>query len=226
MIETAWNTIPNVDVILFLIDATSEKIGKGDALILNKLKELNKKVILVINKMDLIKREKLLNIMELYSKEYNFKAIIPISAMKNQNIEEILNEIEKYIPNGPAYYDIEEYTDQTARQIIEELIREKALMFLDEEIPHGILVEIEKMNLRKTTKGQEIYDVEAIIYVLKNSHKGIVIGKNGEMLKKIGTYARKDSERILDTKINLKIWVKVKQDWQDNASIVKKFENK
>lgn len=126
---------------------------------------------------------------------------------------------------GPAYYDIEEYTDQTARQLMEETIREKALKLLDEEVPHGILVEVEKMNLRKTTKGEDIYDTEAVIYVLRNSHKGIVIGKNGTMLKKIGTYARQDMERTLDTKINLKLWVKVKEDWQENNNILKRFQN-
>ena len=130
------------------------------------------------------------------------------------------------MPEGPQYYDIDEYTDQTGRQLVEEVIREKALKLLDEEIPHGIYVEVEKMNLRNTTKGEEIYDVEAIIYCLRNSHKGIIIGKNGEMLKRIGTYARQDLEKMLQTKINLKIWVKVNNDWQDNNSIVKKFENK
>ena len=225
MNETAWGTIPDVDVLLFIIEATSDKIGKGDSMVLEKIKEKNKKTILVINKIDLIEKEKLLKLINIYSKEYNFEAIIPISALKNENTEKILDEIEKHIPEGPAYYDIEEYTDQTARQLMEETIREKALKLLDEEVPHGILVEVEKMSLRKTTKGEDIYDVEAIIYVLKNSHKGIVIGKNGAMLKRIGMYARQDMERILDTKINLKLWVKVKEDWQENNSILKRFKS-
>ena len=225
MNETAWGTIPDVDVLLFIVEATSDKIGKGDSMVLEKIKEKNKKTILVINKIDLIEKEKLLKLIELYSKEYNFEAIIPVSALKNENTENILGEIEKHIPEGPAYYDIEEYTDQTARQLMEEAIREKALKLLDEEVPHGILVEVEKMNLRKTTKNEDIYDVEAIIYVLKNSHKGIVIGKNGVMLKRIGMYARQDMERTLDTKINLKLWVKVKEDWQENNSILKRFKS-
>lgn len=134
-------------------------------------------------------------------------------------------EIEKQIPAGPAYYDTEEYTDQTVRQLAEETIREKALKLLDQEVPHGIYVEIEKMELRKTTKNEDIYDVEATIYCLKDTHKGIIIGKNGAMLKRIGTYARQDIEKMLDKKVNLKLWVKVKEDWQDNNSIVKKFKN-
>lgn len=226
MLETAWGTIPNVDVTLFLIDATASKIGKGDRIILDKIKETGRKTILVINKIDLIKKEEILKIINNYKDEYDFTAIIPISAQKEKNTEELLNEIEKHLPKGPAYYDIDEYTDQTERQLVEETIREKALKLLDEEVPHGIYVEVEKMNLRNTSKGEEIYDVEATIYTLRNSHKGIIIGKNGEMLKKIGTYARQDLEKMLGIKINLKIWVKVKENWQDNNSIVKKFENK
>lgn len=225
MNETAWGTIPDVDVLLFIIEATSDKIGKGDSIVLEKIKEKNKKTILVINKIDLIEKEKLLKLIDMYSKEYDFEAVIPISALKNENTNKILDEIEKHIPEGPAYYDIEEYTDQTARQLMEEAIREKALKLLDQEVPHGILVEVEKMELRKTTKGQDIYDVEANIFVLRKSHKGIVIGKDGAMLKRIGMYARQDMERTLDTKINLKLWVKVKEDWQDNQSILKRFKS-
>lgn len=225
MNETAWGTLPDVDVILFIIEATSEKIGKGDSLILEKIKEKNKKTILVINKIDLIEKEKLLKLIDTYKNEYDFEAVIPISALKNENTDKILDEIEKHIPEGPAYYDIEEYTDQTARQLAEETIREKALKLLDQEVPHGILVEIEKMNLRKTSKGEDIYDIEAIIYVLKKSHKGIVIGKDGAMLKRIGMYARQDIERTLETKVNLKIWVKVKEDWQENNTILKRFKS-
>ena len=226
MLETAWGTIPNVDITLFLVDGSANKIGKGDRIILDKLKETNRKTILVINKIDLIKKEEILKIIQNYKDEYNFEAIVPISAEKQKNTEELLDEIEKHLPYGPAYYDIDEYTDQTERQLVEETIREKALKLLDEEVPHGIYVEVQKMNLRTTTKGEEIYDVEATIYTLRNSHKGIIIGKNGEMLKKIGTYARQDLEKMLQIKINLKIWVKVKENWQDNNSIVKKFENK
>lgn len=226
MLDTIWTASDGVDIILFLIDATSRKIEKGDKIILEKLKEKNKKVILVINKIDLIKKEDLFPLIDLYKNEYNFISIVPISAGNSQNLEELLKEIEKNIKPGPAYYSIDEYTDQTERQLVEETIREKALKLLDEEVPHGIYVEVEKMDLRKTTKNEDIYDVEATIYCLRNSHKGIIIGKNGEMLKKIGTYARQDLEKMLDIKINLKLWVKVKENWQDNNLIVKKFESK
>ncbi|MBO5412758.1 MAG: GTPase Era [Clostridia bacterium] len=226
MLETAWGTIQNVDVTLFVVDGSKQGFGKGDRIILEKIKEAKAKTILVINKVDLLKKEDILKLIETYKDEYNFEAIIPISAEKQKNIDELLDEIEKHMPEGPMYYDVDEYTDQTGRQLVEEVIREKALKLLDEEIPHGIYVEVEKMNLRNTTKGEEIYDVEAIIYCLRDSHKGIIIGKNGAMLKRIGTYARQDLERMLQTKINLKIWVKVNNNWQDNNSIVKKFENK
>lgn len=225
MNDNAWATIPEVDIILFIVEATSNGIGKGDQMILEKLKESNKKAILVINKIDLIEKEKLLKLIDLYNKEYNFVATIPISATQNENTNRIITEIEKNLPEGPAYYDVEEYTDQTERQLVEELIREKALRLLDQEVPHGIYVEVEKMKLRKTSKNQDIYDIEATIYVLRKSHKGIVIGKDGAMLKRIGTYARQDMEKMLDTKVNLKLWVKVKEGWQDNDSIVKKFKN-
>ena len=226
MIETAWGTILNVDIILFLIDGSLGKIGKGDKVVLDKIKESKKKTILVINKIDLLKKEDILNLINLYKDEYDFTAIVPISAEKQKNTDELLDEIEKHLPEGPAYYDIDEYTDQTARQLAEEVIREKALKLLDEEVPHGIYVETEKMKLRKTSKQEEIYDIEATIYCLRDSHKGIIIGKKGEMLKKIATYARQDLEKMLQTKINLKVWVKVNKNWQDNNSIVKKFENK
>ena len=229
MIETSFSSIPDADIVLFLIEATSEEIGKGDRIILDKIKEAGRKTILIINKIDLVKREKLLRLIELYSKEYNFEAVIPISALKEKYREIILDEIEKNLNEGPAYYDIEEYTDQTLRQLAEETIREKALKLLDQEVPHGIYVEVEKMSLRKNKQGEEIYDVEAIIYCLRNSHKGIIIGKNGEKLKKIGRAARIDMENNFGVKINLKTWVKVKEDWQDNENIVKKFsfgENK
>jgi GTPase len=226
MVNTAFEEISEVDVILFIIEATSEEIGKGDKLILEKLKETKKKVILIINKIDLIKREKLLNLIDMYQKEYNFQAVIPISALRKNKIEEVLIEIEKLLPAGPAYYDIEEYTDQTVRQLVEEVIREKALNLLDQEVPHGIYIEVEKQKERKTTKNEPIYDIEATIYCLRNSHKGIIIGKNGSMLKRIGQNARYEIEKILQTKVNLQIWVKVKEDWQENDSIVKRFELK
>ena len=224
MVETAFGMISDVDILLFVVEATSSEIGKGDRLILEKIKNQNIKAILIINKVDLIKKDELAKLISLYSKEYNFEAIIPVSVTKNINLQEILNEIEKNINEGPAYYDVEEYTDQTMRQLVEETIREKALKLLDEEVPHGLYIETEKMKRRKTIEKKPIYDIEATIYCLKNSHKGIIIGKNGAMLKKIGTYARQDLEKMLQTKINLKLWVKVKEDWLNNDNLVKKFK--
>lgn len=224
MIETAFGTISEVDVILFMIEATSKEIGRGDSKILEKLRQTNKKVILIINKIDLVKKEEIAKLIDIYSKEYNFEAIIPISALKNKEIETILDEIEKLLKEGPAYYNIDEYTDQTSRQLVEEVIREKALKLLDDEVPHGLYVEVEKMKESRTQNKEKIYNIEAIIYCLRDSHKGIIIGKNGQMLKKIGTYARRDLEKMFGTKINLKTWVKVRKDWQDEDAIVKKFK--
>ena len=224
MVETSFSTIPDADIVLFLIEATSEDIGKGDRIILEKIRGSKRKTILIINKIDLVKRETLLKLIEIYSKEYNFEAVIPISATNSKYREIILDEIEKNLKEGPAYYDTEEYTDQTLRQLAEETIREKALKLLQDEVPHGIYVEIEKMKLRKNKQKEEIYDIEATIYCLRESHKGIIIGKNGEMLKRIGRAARIDMEENFGTKINLKTWVKVKEDWLDNQSIVNKFK--
>ena len=224
MIDTAFGSVADVDVVLFLIEATSEEIGKGDRIILDKIKEAKKKTILIINKIDLVKRETLLKLIDLYKKEYDFEAVIPISALKKDKTESVLKEIEKLLKKGPAYYDIDEYTDQTLRQLAEETIREKALKLLDDEVPHGLYVMVEKMELRSTKNKEEIYDIEATIYCLRNSHKGIIIGKNGNMLKRIGMYARQDLERMLGTKINLKTWVKVNEDWQEKDSIVKNFK--
>lgn len=224
MIETSFGVINEIDLILFVIEATSEEIGRGDMKILEKIKESNKKTILIINKIDLVKRETLLHLIDMYQKEYDFEAVIPISSLKEKYRDIILDEIEKNLKPGPAYYNTEEYTDQTLRQLAEETIREKALTLLQDEVPHGIYVEVEKMKYRKNQKGEPLYDIEATIYCLRNSHKGIIIGKEGSMLKRIGQSARIDMERNFGTKVNLKTWVKVKEDWQDDANIVKKFK--
>lgn len=226
MVETSFASIPDSDVVLFLIEATSDEIGRGDSRILEKIKEAKRKTILIINKIDLVKREKLLKLIDLYSKEYNFEAVIPISATNSKYRDIILDEIKKNLKPGPAYYDVEEYTDQTLRQLAEETIREKALKLLQDEVPHGIYVEVEKMKQRKNKQGEDIYDIEATIYCLRNSHKGIIIGKNGAMLKQIGRLARIDMEQNFGVKINLKTWVKVKEDWQENDTIVSKFKLK
>ena len=218
MIELSWGAIEDSDVILFLIEADSKDIGKGDRKILDKIKESKKKCILIINKVDLVNKEELIKLIDLYRNEYNFEAVIPISALKDKYKDIVLDEIEKNLKEGPAYYDIEDYTDQTLRQLAEETIREKALILLRDEIPHGIFVRVEKMKLKKTEKKEDIYNIEATIYCLKDSHKGIIIGKGGEMLKRIGTMARKDMEQNFGTKVNLKTWVKVKEDWVNNTS--------
>ena len=240
MVENAIASIPEADIVLYVIDASEYKhinnknednineenkfLKSVDNKIIEKIKEANKKTILIINKIDLIDKEQLANIINNFKDLYDFKAIIPVSIEKNKNVEDILDEIERNLNEGPAYYDTEEYTDQTLRQIAEETIREKALKLLQDEVPHGILVEVNKMKIRKTKDMEKIYDVEATIFCLRESHKGIIIGKGGSMLKRIGTYAREDLEKMLGTKVNLKLWVKVKKDWINDMSIVKKFK--
>lgn len=224
MIETSFGVIKDIDLILFVIEATSDEIGRGDMRILEKIKESKKKAILIINKIDLVKKESLLNLIDLYQKEYNFEAVIPVSSIKAKYRDIILDEIEKVLKPGPAYYDTEEYTDQTMRQLAEETIREKALMYLQDEVPHGIYVEVTRMKLKKTKNKEEFYDIEATIYCLRESHKGIIIGKDGTMLKRIGQSARIDMEKNFGIKVNLRTWVKVKENWLDDTSVVKKFK--
>ncbi len=226
MVDTAFTMFSEVDVILFLIEADSQEIGRGDRRILDKIIESKKPCILVINKIDLIQKDKLLNLINLYSKEYDFKAVIPISATKKDGIDNIIEEVLKLLPEGPKYYADDEYTDQTMRQMTEEVIREKALKFLNDEVPHGIYIEVDEFKDRLTTKGEQIYDINATIYCLRESHKGIIIGKGGNLLKKIAMYARQDLEKQFDSKINLKVWVKVKEDWQEKDNIVNKFKLK
>lgn len=225
MLETAYKSSEDVDVILFLVDSTNKKeISKGDKIIIEKLKERKIPVILILNKIDLVEKESLLEIIEMYRKEYDFKSIIPISALNNKYLDTIFEEIEKYLPNGPKFYDDDEYTDQTSRQLLEEIIREKALRLLNEEVPHGIFVEVEKMELSKTIKEEDIYNIEATIYCLREGHKGIIIGKKGAMLKRIATSSRIDMEKMLQCKVNLSVWVKVREDWLNKDNFVKKFK--
>lgn len=224
MVENAFEVINDADVILFVVDATEDYIGHNEKIILDKINEKKKKTILVINKIDLVSKAQIAQLIELYKYEYDFSSIIPVSTVKNINMNVILDEIEKNLKNGPAYYDIEEYTDQTTRNLVEETIREKALKLLNDEVPHGILVEVEKMKRRKTMENEPIYNVDAVIYCLRDSHKGIIIGKNGNMLKKIGTYARQDLEKMLGIKINLKLWVKVRTDWINDEKFIKNFK--
>ena len=227
MIDTAYAMIGEVDCVLFLIDGTEKTISNENEQILNKIKEAKKNTILVINKIDLIHKEKILKIIENYKDKYDFEAIIPISAIKDDGIEELLKEVEKVLPEGPKYYEEDEYTDQSIRTLTEEIIREKALKLLNDEVPHGILVEVQKFGTKKTVKGEKYFNIEVNLYCLRESHKSIIIGKGGEMLKKISTYAREDLERLLDSKVNLRVWVKVKEDWINSEAILnKKFKLK
>ena len=221
MINAAYNSIKDADVILLVVEAAYEKISEENIKILERLKDKNYKVILVVNKIDAISKEKVLKIIKLYSDIYNFSAVVPISAKNKKNIDILLDEIEKMLPEGQPYYDSEEYTDQTERQLVEEIVREKCLKLLNEEIPHGIYVNVEKMKLRKNKKGEEIYDIDIIIYCIRKSHKGIIIGKDGNMLKKIATYSRQKIEAVLGLKVNMKIWVKVSEDWKNNINFTK-----
>ena len=213
MSETIEEATTDVDLRLYLIEATDKGIGTANEFILNKIKEAKARTILVINKVDLVKKEEILGLIKAYSEAYDFEAIIPISARKDDGIEILLNKVVELLPEGPIYYPEDEWTDQTERQIIEETIREKALRSLEDEIPHGIAVEVESMKKRED---KDLYDIEATIYCEKRSHKGIVIGKEGAVLKVIGERAREDIEKMLDSRVNLQLWVKVKEGWRDD----------
>ncbi len=217
MVRVAERTIKEVDAILWLVEP-STFIGAGERHIVEQLKKADTPVILVINKIDTVKREEILLFIDTYRKIYDFDDIVPVSALKGDGKEELLKVIFQYLPYGPAFFDEDTVTDQPERQIVAELIREQALRSLEEEIPHGIAVSIESMKKRK-----KIVDIEATIICEKNSHKGIIIGKKGAMLKKIGTNARLEIEKLLDSKVNLKVWVKVKKDWRDSDFLLKNF---
>lgn len=219
MVNVAEQTLRDVDVVLWLVEPTTY-IGAGEKHIAQQLEKTKVPVILVINKVDTIKKEEVLGVIDTYRKLYDFAEIIPASALRGQNTDDIIRSLFKYMTYGPMFYDEDTVTDQPQRQIVAEVIREKALHALDEEIPHGIAVTIEKMRERK---GQNIVDIEATIICEKDSHKGIIIGKQGAMLKKIGSNARFEIEKMLEEKVNLKIWVKVKKDWRDSDTLMKNF---
>lgn len=219
MVNVAEQTLKDVDVILWLVEPTTY-IGAGENHIAEQLQKTSLPVILVINKVDTVKKEDILQVIDNYRKLYDFAEIIPASALRGQNTKDIVNSLFKYMPYGPMFYDEDTVTDQPQRQIVAEIIREKALHALDEEIPHGIAVTIEKMRERK---GQHIVDIEATIICERDSHKGIIIGKQGSMLKKIGSNARFEIEKMLEERVNLKIWVKVKKDWRDSDTLMKNF---
>ena len=219
MVNAAERTLGEVDVILWLVEP-SNFIGAGEQHIIKQLKKVSTPVILVINKVDTVKRERILEFIDTYRKVYDFAEIIPASALRGQNMDTVLDMIFKYLPYGPQFYDEDVVTDQPERAIVAEIIREKALHALDDEIPHGIAVYIDRMRERRGTR---IIDIDATIVCERDSHKGIVIGKGGAMLKKIGTNARYEIERLLDTQVNLKLLVKVKKDWRDSDSLIKNF---
>ncbi len=217
MVHVAEHTLSEVDVILWLVEP-SNFIGAGERHIMEQLQKVKTPVILVINKADTVKKEEILLYIDTYRKQMDFQEIVPVSALKGDNTDALISCIMKYLPYGPAFYDEDTVTDQPMRQIVAELIREKALRLLEEEIPHGIAVSIEKMQHRKN-----ICDIEATIVCERDSHKGIIIGKSGSMLKRIGSAARPDIEDLLEQHVNLQLWVKVKKDWRDSDFLMKNF---
>ncbi len=217
MVKTINKTIEDVDVCLWLVEA-SDYIGPSDRQIAAQLSKVNKPLILVINKIDKVKRDDLFKIIDAYRKLCDFDEIVPVSAMTGDNTDTLIEQIFNYLPYGMPYYDEDTITDQPQRQIVAEIIREKSLKCLDEEIPHGIAVMIDRMQFERN-----IVNIDATICCEKDSHKGIIIGKQGAMLKKIGSTARYEIERMLEMKINLKLWVKVKKDWRDSDVLLKNF---
>ena len=219
MVNVAERTLNEVDVILWLVEP-STFIGAGERHIVEQLKKTKTPVILIINKVDTVDKKEIIKYMDTYRKVYDFAEIIPVSALRAQNLDTVLDQIFKYLPYGPMFYDEDTITDQPQRQIVAEMIREKALRCLDEEIPHGIAVAIDQM---KERKGGGMFDIDATIICERDSHKGIIIGKGGSMLKRIGSEARRDIENMLEAKVNLQLWVKVKKDWRDSDFLMKNF---
>lgn len=217
MVNVAERTLNEVDVVLWLVEP-STFIGAGEKHIAEQLKKVKTPVILVINKVDTVKRDEVFAFIDAYQKIYDFAAIVPVSAKSGENTEELVKVIFQYLPYGPQFYDEDTVTDQPQRQIVAEIIREKALHALNEEIPHGIAVAVEKMQFKR-----KIVDIEATIICERDSHKGIIIGKQGSMLKKIGTNARYEIEQMLEMKVNLQLWVKVKKDWRDSDFLIRNF---
>ena len=217
MVNVAEHTLSEVDVILWLVEP-STFIGAGEQHIIKQLKKTKTPVILIINKVDTVEREKILEYIDAYRKVFDFAEIVPVSARTGDNTDELVNVIMKYLPYGPQFYDEDTITDQPERQIVAEIIREKALHSLNEEIPHGIAVAIDQMKMN-----HKVCHIDATIICERDSHKGIIIGKQGSMLKKIGSTARYEIERLLDCKVNLKLWVKVQKNWRDSDYMMKNF---
>lgn len=223
MNEAATSTLDDVDLIIFVVDAKEKALDRETIKIIEKHKI---PTILIINKIDLVGKAKVASLIDEYKKIHEFKAIIPTSFKNGTNKDVIIPEIKNVLQEGPKYYDEGTYTDQNLRDIVSEIIRQKTLKLLDDEVPHGIFVEVTKLKTGKTKTNEKIFNIDSSIYCVRESHKGIVIGKNGQMLKRIGTYARQDIEKMLGRKVNLQIWVKVKKDWINDKTIVKQFENK
>lgn len=219
MVTVAERTLREVDLILWLVEP-STFIGAGERHIAEKLRQSNTPVILVINKIDTVEKQEILRFIDAYKDIVDFKEIVPVSALKGENTDELIKVMFEYLDEGPMFYDADTITDQPERQIVAELVREKALRNLSDEIPHGIAVAIDQM---KERKDGNLIDIDATIVCERDSHKGIIIGKKGAMLKKIGTQARQDIENLLDCRVNLKLWVKVKKDWRDSDFLVKNF---
>ena len=218
MVKVAEHTLSEVDAVLWLVEPTTF-IGAGERSIAEQLNHCRKPVLLVINKTDTVEEKMLLAAIDTYREVCEFAEIVPVSALKARNLDTLLELIYRYLPYGPMYYDEDTVTDQPMRQIAAELIREKALRLLKDEVPHGIAVEIDRMTERK----DGIMDIEATIMCERDSHKGIIIGKGGSMLKRIGSSARREIEKMLEMQVNLQLWVKVRREWRDNDLILKNF---
>jgi len=219
MVTVAERTLHEVDLILWLVEPTTF-IGAGERHIAEQLRKTDTPVILVINKIDMVAKAEILTFIDAYKDIAPFQEIIPVSALQGENTEELLKVMFDYLEEGPCYYNEDTITDQPERQIVSELIREKALRNLNDEIPHGIAVAVERMDERSSGR---LIDIDATVVCERDSHKGMIIGKQGAMLKKIGTQARQDIENLLDCKVNLKLWVKVKKDWRDSDFLIKNF---
>ncbi len=225
MLHIAQKTLEDVDMILWLVEPT-DFIGQGEKYIIKQLKRCKQPIVLVINKIDTVKKNQLPKFIDTYQKELDFAEIVPVSARKRENIDTLMDVIYKYLPYGPALYDEDTVTEEPERDIAAEIIREKALRLLQDEVPHGIAVTIERMREREgylSDDGKPLLDVDATIICERDSHKGIVIGKGGAMLKKIGSQARVDIEDMTECKVNLKLWVKVRKNWRDDSSQMKHF---
>ncbi len=218
MVGVAQNTLEEVDVVLFLVEATDPEPGGGDKYIIDQLKEAGTTVFLIINKIDIVTKDKLLPIIDKYKDLLDFQAIIPISALKNEGTKMLIDEIKKKLEPGPKFFPDDMLTDQPEKNIVAEIIREKILRLISDEIPHGTGVEVISF---KEREGKEIIDIQANIYCEKDSHKGIIIGKQGKMLKRIGTSSRGEIERLLDSKVFMELWVKVKPDWRNSDYMLK-----